>query len=66
MSKTWTSADIDAFKEILGLDLTTERLDADLQAFKDIAGEIRKLRALDLTEVHPAVIFRPDRDEGAG
>ena len=61
MADQWKKADIDAFREILGLDLPEDRLDADLQVFKDISEAIRKLRERDLTDVHPAVIFRPDR-----
>ena len=61
MTERWTKSEIDAFKEILGLDLSEKRIDADLQAFKDISHAIRELRERDLTDVHPAVIFRPDR-----
>jgi len=61
MTERWTKSKIDAFKEILGLDLSEDRIDADLQAFKDISEAIRMLRERDLTDVHPAVIFRPDR-----
>ena len=61
MAVKWKKSEIDAFKEILGLDLSEDRIDADLQVFKDISDAIRKLRERDLTNVHPAVIFRPDR-----
>ena len=61
MAGNWKKSEIDAFKEILGLDLSADRIDADLQVFKDISEAIRKLRERDLTNVHPAVIFRPDR-----
>ena len=50
---------LDPYKDILGVDFTPERLDENLQAFKDILDAIRKLRELDLTDVHPAVIFDP-------
>lgn len=46
-------------QDIIGLDLPDARLDEELAAFADIAAAIRKLRALDLTEVHPVVIFDP-------
>ena len=46
-------------KEIIGLDVPDARLEEDLAAFADIAAAIRKLRALDLTEVHPVVIYDP-------
>jgi hypothetical protein len=34
-------------------------LEQNLDAFRAILEEIRKLRALDLTDIHPAVIFEP-------
>jgi hypothetical protein len=43
----------------LGLDLPPERRVAVLAAFLPIAEEIAKLRDLDLTDVHPAVVFSP-------
>jgi hypothetical protein len=64
MTGKWSKSEVDAFREILGLDLPEDRVDADLQAFKDIGEAIRKLRERDLTNVHPAVIFRPDRGQG--
>jgi len=30
-----------------------------LAAFSTIGAEIRRLRGLDLTDIHPAVVFRP-------
>lgn len=45
--------------EALGLDLPAERRAAVLAAFQSVAEEIAKLRALDLTDVHPAVVFSP-------
>jgi hypothetical protein len=50
---------IDPYKELLGLDLPPERLQEVLAAYGDILAEIAKLRTLDLTDVHPAVIFEP-------
>jgi hypothetical protein len=47
------------FAEILGADVAPERLQHNLAAFREIFSEIRKLRTLDLTDVHPAVIFEP-------
>jgi putative NADH-flavin reductase len=49
----------DPYKELLGLDLPPERLQEVLAAYGDILAEIRKLRSLDLTDVHPSVIFEP-------
>ena len=50
---------LDPFKDILGVDFAPERLQQNLDAFRSILAEIRKLRALDLTDIHPAVIFEP-------
>ena len=50
---------MDPFRDILGLDLPPEQREAELAVFRTIAEEIRKLRSLDLTEVHPAVVYDP-------
>jgi putative NADH-flavin reductase len=50
---------LDPFKDILGVDYAPERLQQNLAAFRDILTEIHKLRQLDLTDIHPAVIFEP-------
>jgi len=50
---------MDPYKDILGIDLPLERLQHDLAAYRDILEHIRKLRELDLTDVHPGVIFEP-------
>lgn len=50
---------LDPYKDILGLDLPPERLDETLQAYAEILRAVQKLRALDLTELHPAVVFDP-------
>jgi hypothetical protein len=47
------------YRDILGLAVTPERAGENLVAFRDILAEIEKLRQLDLTDVHPAVIFEP-------
>ena len=47
----------DGIVELLGIDLSPERLAHDIAAFRDIQVEIAKLRELDLTEVHPVVVF---------
>ena len=57
---------LDPYKDILGVDFAPERLDENLQAFEDILNAIRKLRELDLTDVHPAVIFDPADGYGDG
>jgi hypothetical protein len=45
--------------EAVGFDFDTDRRIAALAAFADIGKEIAKLRSLDLTDVHPAVVFSP-------
>ena len=59
MTNTSEKPPLDPYKDILGVDFTPERLDENLQAFADILNAICKLRELDLTDVHPAVIFDP-------
>ena len=49
----------DPYKELAGLELTPERLQEVLVAYGDILDEICKLRTLDLTDVHPAIVFEP-------
>ena len=43
--------------EALGIELEKERRSAVFAAFQPVAQEIAKLRTLDLTDVHPAVVF---------
>ncbi|MGB0085325.1 MAG: hypothetical protein WBP94_08145 [Rhodomicrobiaceae bacterium] len=45
--------------QALGFDLPPERRAAVLAAFRPVAEEIAKLRSLDVTDVHPAVVFSP-------
>lgn len=54
-----TDEGMDPFRDILGLELPPEQYEAELAVFRTIAEEIRKLRSLDLTEVHPAVVYDP-------
>jgi hypothetical protein len=58
-NKGMAEAQPDPFKDIIGVDFDPARLGENLQAFMPILDEIKKLRNLDLTEVHPAVIFDP-------
>jgi hypothetical protein len=51
------SLDAEKLAEAIGFDLEPGRRVAVLAAFVDIAKEIAKLRSLDLTDVHPAVVF---------
>ena len=57
---------LDPFEDILGIDVDPDRLDENLRAFVGIMTAIRKLRELDLTEVHPAVVFDPTAGYGDG
>ena len=59
MKNSSTGAPLDPYKDILGVDFTPERLEENLQAFTDILQALNKLRELDLTEAHPAVVFNP-------
>jgi hypothetical protein len=46
-------------REVLGIGPEGERLRENLAAYRVILKEIQKLRALDLSEIHPAVVFDP-------
>ena len=48
---------LDVVAELFGIDFPPERLAQNLAAYRDILAEIRKLRELDLTDVHPVVAF---------
>jgi hypothetical protein len=49
----------DLWKDVIGLDLDETERAALLDAYRTIAVEIAKLRSLDLTDIHPAVVFNP-------
>ena len=66
MTESSKETPLDPYKDIMGVDFTPGRLDENLQAFADILKAIRKLRELDLTEVHPAIIFDPTDGYGDG
>jgi len=59
MSDPASDLALDAYRDVLGIDLPPARLAEVLQAFRGVLEEIQKLRQLDLTDVHPAVIFEP-------
>lgn len=46
-------------QNVLKLNVSDDRLAHDLTVFADILKEIETLRELDLTDVHPAVVFNP-------
>ena len=50
---------LDLVRDVLGIDLPPERLAENLATFARILEEIRKLRTLDLTDIHPSIVFDP-------
>jgi hypothetical protein len=46
-------------KALLGIGPEAVRMPENLEAYRDILAEIQKLRALDLRDVHPAIVFDP-------
>lgn len=54
---------MDLWTDVIGLDLPPERRAELLDAFQTIAAEIGRLRQLDLTDVHPGVVFDPTLGE---
>lgn len=46
-------------RELFGIGPESERLDENLAAYASILEEIKKLRVLDLSDVHPVVVFDP-------
>jgi putative NADH-flavin reductase len=50
---------LDVWTDILDVQVSPERLKQNLASYTEILDEIKKLRALDLTDVHPAIIFEP-------
>jgi len=50
---------LDAWTDILDVQVNPERLKKNLASYTEILDEIKKLRTLDLTDVHPAIIFEP-------
>jgi hypothetical protein len=45
--------------DLMGIGPESERLGENLAAYRTILDEIRKLRTLDLTDIHPIVVFDP-------
>jgi hypothetical protein len=50
---------LELLKQILGTDVPDARLAENLDAYRAILVEIQKLRSLDLTDVHPAIVYDP-------
>jgi hypothetical protein len=44
---------------LLGIGPESDRLEGNLAAFLPILAELLKLRSVDLSDVHPAVVFDP-------
>lgn len=57
--KTVAPAALDLLGRLSGSPLDSTRLAEVLAAYQPIFDEIAKLHALDLADVHPAVIFEP-------
>lgn len=51
--------EVDLLKRTCGTPLKTDRLHEVLRLYEPILAEIAKLRALDLQNIHPAVLFEP-------
>jgi uncharacterized Ntn-hydrolase superfamily protein len=49
----------DLYRDVLGVDLSPERRVEILRSYSGILDAVKKLRTLDLTETHPAVVFDP-------
>ncbi len=47
----------DLYRDVLGIELSPERRAAILRSYSGILDAVKKLRTLDLTETHPAVVF---------
>ena len=56
----------DLIRDVLGISLEPERVEENLTAYADILREIAKLRALNLSDVHPAIVFSPVDTAGGG
>jgi hypothetical protein len=52
-------APLDLVRDVLGIELPPERLAENLAAFARILEEITRLRTLDLTDIHPSIVFDP-------
>lgn len=59
LKKMESPAALELLARVTGTPLGPERVAEVLQAYESIFDEIAKLRALDLADVHPAVVFEP-------
>jgi hypothetical protein len=46
-------------RELIGIGPEGDRLRENLTAYRVILEEIRKLRTLDVSDIHPAIVFDP-------
>ncbi|WP_340110325.1 hypothetical protein [Pikeienuella sp. HZG-20] len=51
--------DYDLLRRLSGLTLDDERFQELIERYRPILSEIEKLRALELKDTHPAVVFDP-------
>ena len=50
---------LDVWTDILDVQVDPARLKQNLASYSEILEEIKKLRAVDLTDIHPAIICEP-------
>ena len=55
------TADAAVLSQWMGVAFAEDRIHHNLTTYRSILGEISKLRELDLSSLHPAVIFDPAR-----
>jgi Tat protein secretion system quality control protein TatD with DNase activity len=66
---TNSKTQLDALLNALGAQVSPDRQEQIFESFLNVAKELEKLRSLDLHDVHPAVLYRPqdivtgDKDE---
>jgi hypothetical protein len=50
---------LDPWRDILGLNVDESRRAEVVAAYVSVLDEIKKLRELNLTDIHPSIIFEP-------
>ena len=55
-------ADTNLIRDVFGITLDPKRVEENLESFADVLKEIKKLRGLNLKDIHPAVVFKPNLD----
>jgi hypothetical protein len=51
--------DMTILRDLLGVRFPDQRIEELIEVYGPVLAEIRKLRELDLFEIHPAVLFDP-------